>query len=71
MFFSGKRWKESKEQTTRARIREIEERARHEESLELEKGDIPAMIIAALMVFIPFLIFFCGALLLLWWFVVG
>ena len=54
---------------TRKDADEIIERAKTEEPLELEKGDIPAMILAALMVFLPFVLALGGAMILLWFFI--
>jgi len=54
---------------TRKEADEIIERAKTEAPLELEKGDIPAMILAALMVFVPFTLALGGGLLLLWVFI--
>lgn len=64
MFFGGpkKRPKMTKEEANA-----IIQRAQTEEPLDLEKGDFAAMIIAALMVFLPFLLALSGSLLLLWW----
>jgi len=41
---------------------EIIERSKTEEPLELEKGDIPAMILAALIVFLPFVLAISGVM---------
>jgi len=48
---------------------QIMEKAKTEAPLELEKGDIKAMIIAATIVFMPFILVFCGVLYLLYWFI--
>ncbi len=42
-----------------------EELTKHFESLELEKGDLKAMIIAALLVFMPILFLLIGLLILI------
>ena len=52
-------------------IKGIEERAKKEEKLELERGDIPAMLIAAFAVFTPYLLFLLGSLIFIYWFFVG
>ena len=52
---------------TREESKAILERAKSEEPLELEKGDLPAIILAALMVFLPFILIFSGAVLLVMW----
>jgi len=54
---------------TRKDADEIIERAKTEEPLELEKGDIPAMILAALVVFLPFVLALGGVMILLWYFI--
>ena len=45
----------------------IIEKAKTEAPLDLEKGDIPAMILAALIVFLPFILAISGVMYLLWW----
>jgi len=45
----------------------IIERAKTEPPLELEKGDLKAMIIAAFIVFFPFVLVFSGSLILIYW----
>jgi hypothetical protein len=62
MFLSRKK----KRRLTGEDIDAIMERTKKEDPLELEKGDIPAMILAALMVFLPFVLVLGGGLLLLW-----
>ena len=47
----------------------IIERSKTEEPIELEKGDIPAMILAAIIVFLPFILALGTAMLILWWFI--
>ena len=55
---------------TAAEAQSIWERSRNEEPLELEKNDLKAIILAALIVFIPFVLAFGGMLLLVWWFII-
>jgi len=52
-------------------LEETEKKAKSEDKLELEKGDIPAIIIAALVTFIPVFLFLALVLLGIWWVVVG
>jgi len=52
---------------TKEEANSIIERSKTEEPLELEKGDLLAMILAALGVFMPFILGISGSLLLLWW----
>ena|GEM_PF-5340424 len=40
---------------------------RAEEELDLEKGDLPAMFLAAVLVYAPYFLIFIGALLFLGW----
>ena len=54
---------------TRKEADAIIEKSRSEPSLELEKGDIKAMIIAGIVVFLPFVLAFAGALGFLYWFI--
>jgi len=54
---------------TRAEADAIIEKSKSEAPLELEKGDIKAMILAAIIVFLPFILVFSGVLGLLWWFI--
>ena len=51
---------------TRAEANAVIEKAKYEAPLELEKGDIPAMILAALIVFVPFILVIAGTLGLIW-----
>ena len=52
---------------TKEEANAIIERSKTEEPLDLEKGDLLAMILAALSVFLPFVLAIGGSLLLLWW----
>ena len=61
--------KKMKRKFTRKDADEIIERSKTEAPLELEKGDIPAMILAAIMVFLPFVLALGGAMILLWLFI--
>jgi len=61
--------KSQKRKMTAAEADAIFEKAKTEEPLELEKGDIPAMILAALIVFLPFILVLSGAMVFLWWFI--
>jgi len=45
----------------------IMEKAKTEAPLELEKGDLKAMLLAAIVVFLPFVLLLSGALGFLWW----
>jgi len=54
---------------TREDANNIIEKAKTEEPLELEKGDLKAMFLAAIIVFLPFILIFAGALGLLYWFI--
>ena len=47
----------------------IMEKAKTEKPLELERGDLGAMILAAIIVYVPFLLLFGGALGFVWWFI--
>ena len=58
-----------KRKMTREEADAIIERAKTEEPLELEKGDLKAMLLAAIIVFVPFILLFVGAFALLWWFI--
>jgi hypothetical protein len=53
---------------TREEADAIIERAKTESPLELEKGDKLAMFFAALIVFVPFVLVFCGILVFAWFF---
>jgi hypothetical protein len=46
-------------------------KSRDEAPLELEKNDIKAIIIAGLIVFVPFVLIFGGALYFVYWFIVN
>ncbi|MCL2203713.1 MAG: hypothetical protein FWB88_07220 [Defluviitaleaceae bacterium] len=59
--------KKMKRTITAEEAKAIIERAKTEEPLELEKGDLPAMILAAFIVFLPFLLVFIGSLGLVFW----
>ena len=52
-------------------LEEREKKARSEDPLELEKSDLPAIIIAALITFIPVFLFLAALLLGMWWVLVG
>jgi len=52
---------------TRAEAKAIIERSKTEEPLELEKNDLKAMFLAAIIVFLPFVLLISGALWLIWW----
>ena len=54
---------------TREEANAIIKRAKTEEPLELEKGDLLAMVLAAIIVFVPFILVFSGVLVLAWWFI--
>jgi len=56
--------KNLKKRMTRQDADEILERAKDEEPLELEKGDLKAIILAAIIVFVPFVLVIIGAMLL-------
>jgi len=62
--------KDQKKRMTREQANEILERAKTEEPLDLEKGDMMAIILAALKVFVPFILLFAGAILFVWWLIV-
>jgi hypothetical protein len=55
-----------KRKFTRKDANEIIDRSKTDAPLELEKGDIPAMVLAAIMVFLPFVLALSGVILLLW-----
>ena len=65
--FLSKIWKRNK--MTRAKANAIIEKSRDEAPLELEKNDIKAMIIAGLIVFVPFVLVLTGALYFVYWFI--
>jgi len=46
-------------------------KTKEEPALELEKGDLKAIIIAAMLVLFPILLVFVGALLFIFWLFVG
>jgi hypothetical protein len=52
-------------------VKSIEERAKSEEKLDLEKGDLPAILMAAFFTFAPFILIFAGITFGLWWLFVG
>jgi len=52
---------------TREEADAIIERSKSEAPLELEKGDLKAMILAALIVFVPFIMAFVVVFGLFWW----
>jgi len=54
---------------TNEEMNAILEKAKTEPPLELEKGDLKAMIIAAFIVFFPFILVFAGTLIFLYWFI--
>ena len=64
MFFSG--FRRGKINTNK-----ILERTKEEPALELEKGDLKAIIIAAFLVLFPVLLVFVGALFFVFWLLVG
>jgi len=64
MLFSNK---QKRKRMTREEADAIIERSKKEAPLELEKGDLKAMFIAAIIVFLPFILFFAGTMGLLWW----
>lgn len=60
-----------KSQKRRVDVEAVMNRTKTEKSLRLEKGDLPAIIIAAFAVFTPFLLVFTGALAFAYWLIVG
>ena len=52
---------------TREEANAIIERSKTEEPLNLEKGDLLAMVLAAIKVFLPFVLAIGGSLIFLWW----
>jgi uncharacterized membrane protein len=64
--FLPKKMKRSRMTSEEAKA--IMERAKTEAPLELEKGDLTAMILAAFVVFMPVVLLFCGALYFAYWF---
>ena len=65
--FLSKKLKRSK--LTREEADAIIKKAEDEEPLELEKGDLKAIILATIIVFVPFLLAIGGGMLLLWLFI--
>ena len=61
--------KHKRRKMTREEADAIIERAKTEAPLELEKGDLLAMFLAALVVFVPVLLALAGAFAFLWWFI--
>jgi len=61
--------KNKRRRMTRAEADAIIERSRSEKSLELEKGDRLAMLIAAFVVFVPVVLALAGVLGFAWWFI--
>ena len=61
--------KSKKRGMTKAQANAIIERSKTEAPLELEKGDMPAIILAAFAVFGPFVLGFGGALFLMYLFI--
>jgi len=64
MFLSKKH---KRPKMTREEADAIIEKSRSEEPLELEKGDMPAIIIAVTKVFLPFVLAMGGSLFFVWW----
>ncbi|MCL2187693.1 MAG: hypothetical protein FWC16_01485 [Defluviitaleaceae bacterium] len=54
---------------TREQANEIIEKSKGEPPLDLEKGDIKAMIMAAIIVFAPVVLIFGGSLWFVYWFI--
>ena len=65
MFFFGRG------RNHRIKHKETMERVKDEEPLPLEKRDLPAIFIAAFVVFMPFLVGFAALTFLLFWLLVG
>ena len=63
--FLSRKYKRPK--MTREEADAIIERSKTEEPLELEKGDLLAIILAAFKVFLPFVLGMGGSLMLIWW----
>ena len=59
--------KYKRKRMTLAEADAIIERSKTEPPLELEKGDLKAIFLAAIIVFVPFLLVFFGALVFLFW----
>jgi len=64
MFFSGFGRR-------KAKTKEIEKRVKDEKPLELEKGDLKAIIIAAFITMLPMLGIVIAALLIVYWLFIG
>jgi len=64
MFFGGFKKK-------KLDVAEIEKKVKYEDKLDLEKGDLPAMFMAAVMVFSPFILGLSGVFFLMYWLLVG
>ena len=58
-----------KRRITKEEADAIIEKAKSEEPLELEKGDMLAMVLAAFRVFLPFVLLLGGSMFLVWWFI--
>jgi len=52
-------------------VNRVLEKTKQEPELELEKGDLTAIIIAACIVILPVLLSFVGVVLLVYWFFIG
>jgi len=61
--------KDKRRKMSRAEMDAIIEKSKTEKSLELEKGDKLAMVMAAFIVFVPVVIALVGVLGLAWWFI--
>ena len=61
----------SRKDRKRINIKEIEDRTKNEEPLELEKGDLKAIVLAAFATLMPIALAMGGAMLLVYWFMVG
>ena len=60
-----------RDQKRKIDVKAIEQRVKSEDSLDLEKGDLPAIFIAAFAVFMPFVLGLSGVLVLMYWILVG
>ena len=58
-----------KNRMTRERADEIIEKSKSEPPLELEKGDLPAILLAAFITFTPFILVLGGAMWFVYWFI--
>jgi len=65
--FLSKKMKRSR--MTREEANAIIEKSKTEAPLELEENDLKAMIIAAIVVFAPFVLAFAGVFYFLYWFI--